>query len=58
MITENNLINWLLFARDIIPDTSAKKKITKFVRNHRSEKDYFTGNTIYSSRIIYHKYWG
>ncbi len=57
MITENNLVNWLLFMREIIPNKEDKKKITRFVRHHRSEKDYFTGNTIYSSRILYHKYW-
>lgn len=57
MITENNVVNWLRFMRDIIPNKEDKKTITKFLKNHTDDRDDNTGKNIYASRRLYHKYW-
>lgn len=57
MITEDNLINWLRFMRDIIPNKEDKKTITKFLKNHTDDRDDNTGSNKYASRRLYHKYW-
>ena len=57
MITEDNLINWLRFMRDIIPNKEDKKAITKFLKNHTDDRDDKTGKNVYASRRLYHKYW-
>lgn len=57
MITEDNLINWLRFMRDIIPNKEDKKTITKFLKNHTDDRDDNTGGNKYASRRLYHKYW-
>lgn len=57
MITEDNLINWLKFMRDIIPNKDDKKIVTKFLKNHTDDRDDGTGKNTYASRRLYHKYW-
>ena len=51
MITEKNVINWLKFMREIIPNKEDKKCITKYIANH-------TDDNKYASYKIYHKFWG
>lgn len=56
MITEYNIVNWLEFMREIIPNKEDKKCITRFIRNHRDKRDCFTGSKKYASIKIYYKY--
>lgn len=55
--TENNIINWLKFFRELVPNEEDKQTITKFIVNHTDDRDDGTGKNIYASRRLYYKYW-
>lgn len=58
MITEKNVINWLRFMREVIPNKEDKKCITRYIANHTDDRDDHTGDNKYASYKIYHKFWG